>query len=161
GIVGCHNCFVKNVLIFEAPFLGVLLLIYILSLTLLRRSVFLVMRLIVLAGLILYAADYVISQNLYTRLMMGDIQTYGTQAHLILDHIRSTDMLGQHTFVMSGLVFLLILFLLLCPPARIRWKTLTLIAALPLAWIVAGLIAPPTIYVHNWAMRNVIAANFS
>lgn len=160
GITGCNNCFVKNVLIFDGPYLGALVILYLASLITSRWWLYLSIRFAVLVGVVAYIADYILGQNLYTRLMIGDIQTYGTQVSLIWDHIVATGILAQDFKWIIGTAGLLVIVLLGWPPVPLNRKAFAF-ALLPLLLIIVCLSSSPTIYVHNWAMYNLVTVNFS
>lgn len=159
---GCGDCFTRNVIIFDAPFLFGLLSLYILSLANIHLVIRLGIRLIIVVGALLYIGDHIVSQNMYTRLQLADISTYGSQLTLIAEHIRNTDFLGLPLYAIAVVGTIIILAFLLFPLAALP-KKVWLSGTLACATLggIAVIAFSPTVYVHNWAMKNVISANLT
>lgn len=159
--VNCSHCFTENVVIFDAPFLFALSALFMLSITKTPVLLRIIARLTALFGALLYMGDHIISQNMFTRLQLADISTYGSQVSLIAEHLNNTNFLGLPVLaamILSGIISLLFVFL---PRYSIPTKYSVSGLSLSLLCSAIAFVIPPTVYVHNWAMRNVVSANLT
>ena len=158
--VGCDDCFVGNVMIHDLTYLSVLLLAALGGFWLRPRLLSLPLRLLALAGLLVYGLDVVVAQQFATRLRFGDMVVYGAQPDVIWKHLGNTGMLAPPVLagVAVGLTFAG-LFLLLPSIGGTRSRGFIVIALLPVGGAVAGQALHADQYVHNWALRNVLAVN--
>ena len=158
--VGCSDCFVGNVMIHDLTYLSVLLLLALIGFWLRPRVLSLPLRMVALAGLLLYALDIAVAQQFATRLRFGDVVVYGAQPEVIWKHLGNTGMLDPRAIAaaVAGLAFA-VLFLLLPSIGDLRWRGFALLALLPVGGAVAGEVLHADPYVHNWALRNVLAVN--
>ena len=159
--LGCDSCLTGTLFLHDYLFFGVLLLLFLLSFMARAYLLYIPLRLLALAGILLYIGDIVLMDEFYTRLMLSDIRIYGEQWPIVWRHITSTAMFAGHSWLVA-LPLVAGLMLLLVPPViRASRKTVVALCVLPLLGSVSGAVMTPPSYVQDWALRNVFAANFN
>lgn len=159
--IGCVDCLGYSVFVHDLAFLSMLAVLLLASFLIRRNCLYLPLRLLFLAGILVYLADIVVLEDFFTRLMIDDVKLYGTDIHLIWGHIKSTLHPDQHILVLIPLLAWAAVFIAKPPSASARGRTGLALLALPASGILAGFFMTPPTYVHDWALRNVIEANFA
>lgn len=159
--MSCNDCMTVPLFLHDAWFLGALLLLFLLSFVARRFLLYLPLRLIALTGLLLYIGDLVLMDEFYTRLNVGDLRIYGEQLPLVWRHVTETDFLALPPWLVLALVVLTLLWMLMPPAGRPTRRLLTAMALPPVFVLVSGSVFTPPSYVHDWALRNVIASNLN
>lgn len=159
-IVDCTNCFTKNIVVFDFPVLGLIVASLFLSIYVKPALLKFALKALSLLVLLLYMSDYIVSQNMYTRLQFSDFSTYGQQLSLIGDYLVKVNFISKYSTALVVAVIVLALGLVINLSRSGGRVFLALaISAVGVTLAVSGLIKPTT-YVHNWAMVNVFQANF-
>lgn len=159
--IGCVDCMSYSVLVHDLVFAGTLLGLLFASFWIRRYWLHLPIRLLYLAGLVVYVGDIVIMEDFFTRLNIHDVTLYGSNFEMILRYIQSTGLWNQKLWMLVPLFAWAMLFIAKPPSGFIKGKSAVLLLALPASGILAGSVLSPPSYVHDWALRNVIKANLS
>lgn len=158
---GCSGCLTRSLFLHDYLYLGMLLLLFVASIVARRYFLFLPLRLLAVVGVLVYVADIVVFDEFFTRLMLSDIRIYGEQLPIVWRHVAGTDMFAEQSWL-GLLVFAAALCLLFLPPVgKPTRRALVALAILPVVAISSGSVFTPPSYVHDWALRNVLAANFN
>lgn len=159
--INCGDCLTYPLLLHDLLYLASLLALLILSFRLHWCFCYLILRTLAVAGIIVYVADIAVMNEFFTRLRLGDVRIYSEQLPVVWQHIQNTGALAGYGGLLLLLVALTLMLVVLPPTGRISRRTAALMLLLPAAGTVAGAILTPTSYVHDWALRNVMAANFN
>jgi lipoteichoic acid synthase len=159
GQVGCDGCFHSNLLVQDGVYLGSIWLLYSGSFFAHRYYLYLALRVVAALGLLLYWADIYVMEQFFTRLNIADVRIYGAQVGSLVEHLANTGQIDQHSYILSGVLLCVIFWLILPPPRNISRSFFLLSAGVPLLWITFALSYTPEVYVHQWALRNLVAAN--
>lgn len=155
---GCQGCLTGSVLIHDLPYLSGVLSCLVLGTWVRTAWVGLSCRLLALVGLLVYGLDIAVSQQLFTRLHAADVMIFAAQPAVLQSHLSNTGLL--HWPVLLVLAGLVIGFLVL-PSGRGFGRRGAAALAVPLGLATAGFALDPGQYVHDWALRNVVAVNLN
>lgn len=159
--IGCLDCMTYSVVVHDLVFAGTLVGLLLASFWIRRYFLHLPIRLLYLAGLVVYVGDIVIMEDFFTRLNIHDVTLYGSNFQMILRYIQSTGLWDQQLWMLVPLFAWAALFVAKPPSGLIKGKAAMMLLALPASGILAGSVISPPSYVHDWALRNVIKANLS
>src|SRR5690606_21233220 len=159
--MSCNDCLTGALFLHDAYFLGALLLLFLFSFAARRFLLYLPLRLVALAGVLLYIGDIVLMEEFFTRLNVGDLRLYGEQLPLVWRHVTGTDFLPLPPWLVLALVALALLCMLVPPAGRATRRMVMALALPPVVVLASGAVFSPPSYVHDWALRNVIASNLN
>jgi len=159
--INCQSCFTGSVILNDLAFISVLSLLLIASLAVRNAFVFIPLRLAFLAGIIVYLMDILLLDSFFVRLRLNDLVVYGRHVALLWRHVTETGLLSFTFIALVCHVGILGVLSLVTPSGFFRRKVLMTAVALPLAGIIVHLAVTPPSYIHDWAMRNVVAVNFN
>jgi len=159
--IGCANCLSYSIIVHDLAFLSSLTALLIASFLVRRYFLYLPLRLLCLAGFLVYLADIIVMQEFFTRLMIDDVSVYATQVQLVWRYILSSELWAHADWMLVPLLGWTTLFLAKPPARSASVRPALIILAIPVSGLLAGSFITPPSYVHDWALRNVIDANFA
>ena len=155
--LGCRACVVPGVLRSDLPLLALAGALFALSFMLGHRLWSILWRILAIVLWLVYLADVAVTAQFATRLSLADIRIYLAQPEVVWQHLGSIGK-GQWLLALSGLG---VIMMLLIPQAH-RTMSRLVVMSMPLIWGAVGVLGwfiPYPGYVHDWAVRNVLAAN--
>jgi hypothetical protein len=158
--IGClSGCFTYSVILHDLAFLSTALLVLVLSV--LARQFFarVILRVIFGVLLLIYITDTLVLEQFFTRLGLDHIKIYGGQIALVWEQFIAIQPLHGQAWAVLVLALAIAAFLFFPVSVRAGRKASLLLVALPLSGLIVSGLTSPTSYVHDWALRNVIAAN--
>jgi hypothetical protein len=156
--LGCRWCITPGVLQADIPLLTALAASFLIGQCFSRRLWSFPWRLLAVAGLALYLADVWVMSQFHTRLMIADARIHLGQPDLVWRHLGT---LSIAQVVLAILVIGGLTGLCLARPRHAlspRGFIASGVALLSLS-LVSHLAIPAPVYVHEWALRNVLVAN--
>jgi len=159
--INCSSCFTTSVILNDLAIVSVLWLLLVVSLATRNALVFIPLRLAFLAGVIVYMMDALILESFFIRLRLDDLAIYGKHVALLWRHINETELISFKFMSLIGMAAVLVALSFVSCHELLTRKVLLLAGVLPLAGILAHLTVKPPSYIHDWAMRNVMAVNFN
>ena len=157
-VLGCRACVVPNVLASDVPYWAVVVALFVVSFGSrgwLWRGVW---RGVALLGVALYAADMWVMSQFSTRLMLADIRVYTADTAQALALVLQWPLLHQ-LLVVGGLVLGAALWW--WPVSEPISRRGIVLCGIALAGLGGGAWAyTPPGYVHEWALKNVVQANW-
>lgn len=159
--IGCVDCLTYPALLHDLLYFSVLVALLIVSFGVRRFYLYVPLRLLAVLGLLVYIADVATMEQFFTRLTVSDVRIYGDQWSLLWRHVQNTEFLAGYGWLLPAVTAGLLVLLLL-PPARTAHRlSLGIWLLLPAVGVLGSALAEPPSYVHDWAVRNVMAANFN
>lgn len=155
--LGCRWCIAPGVLSTDLPLLALAGAMFTLSYAVPRRRWSLPWRSLAVAGLAIYLADIAITAQFATRLSLADARIYLGQPDLVWRQLGT--LAWWQRLLAVGVVTLLVAIASSAPRHRPCPRTATLTALLWTGIALLGWVIPYPGYVHDWAVRNVVAAN--
>lgn len=159
--INCTSCFTTSVILHDLAIVSVLWLLLVASLATRNALVFIPLRLAFLAGVVVYMMDALILESFFIRLRLNDLAIYGKHVTLLWRHISETGAVSFKFLGLLGLVGVLVGLSFVSCYGLLRKKILLAVVVLPLAGILAHLTLQTPSYIHDWAIRNVVAVNFN
>lgn len=159
--IDCPSCFTTSVMLNDLGIVSVLWLLLVASLATRNALIFIPLRLAFLGGIVVYMMDALILESFFIRLRLNDLAIYGKHVALLWRHITETGLVSFKFAGLLGVVALLVGLSFVPAYGILRKKALLVAGLLPLAGILAHLTLQPPSYIHDWAMRNVLAVNFN
>jgi len=160
--VGCEGCFHRSVVVHDLSYLSAVVLLLLLGFRFRGAYLAGLLRLLALLALLIYAADIVVSRELFARLRFGDVLLFGGDPAVLKKHLDNTGLAGTRMWLVAALGAAVALLVLCWPSLRgIRGRFGVLLMALSVTGIAAGQMIYPGQYVHDWGLRNVLAENLN
>lgn len=157
----CDNCLESTMFYHDSWVFSAILLLLVISFISRRFLLYIPIRIMIAASIIIYIGDIATMQEFFTRLKLGDVKIYGDRIDLIWRHVQNTGMLEEQRLsikVMAGLAGLAIIF---PPRLLIDKKWFLFLLLIPVGTMVTGLMSKRVYYVHEWAVFNVFEANLT
>lgn len=157
--VNCHSCIRESVLAHDLPYVGGIFFCLLAGFALPFGIWAVFFRGLALAGMLIYGVDFTLFRQLASRLYAADVFIYAAQPEVLYAHLKNTGLVRTSLALVVMAVCLAFLFW----PWRLPWKRkgLALLAMAPAAVVITGLSLDPGLYVHDWAIRNVVEVNFN
>ncbi|MFA5496117.1 MAG: sulfatase-like hydrolase/transferase [Porticoccaceae bacterium] len=159
--INCLDCLTWPVFLHDIAYLCGLFALLVLSFHCRRFYLHVILRLLAILGIVLYIADVVVMDQFFTRLKLSDVRIYGDQLPLLWRHIESTGLFASHTWLLPVIATGVALLLLVPPSGAISRRITALLLLIPAAGALSGTLISPPSYVHDWALRNLVSANFN
>ncbi|WP_158640342.1 LTA synthase family protein [Pseudothauera hydrothermalis] len=159
--IGCSGCLTTDVLLHDALLLGGACLAGIVGISALPRFLGLILRGLALLCAAMYWGDLATLTTFNTRLRISDILIYGAQPDVVLRHLHTTGQINIGSVLGAcGLLAAVFFYLFLPRWASVAPRKMAGLLVFPATAIIIGFSVPPRPYVHDWGVRNVLAANF-
>lgn len=159
--MNCLDCLTWPIFLHDIAYLCGLFALLVLSFLCRRFHLHIPLRLIAVLGIFLYIADVVVMDHFFTRLKLSDIRIYGDQLPLLWRHIQSTELFATRVWLLPLVIASMALLLLVPPTGTISRRITALLLLIPTAGALSGSLLSPPSYVHDWALRNLVTANFN
>jgi len=157
-VLGCRLCIIPGVIEADAPYLlGVLGLFMVAGLSR-RRWWFLPWRVLAFTSLAVYIADVAVMSEYFTRLKLSDAIIYLAQPAIVWRYLLNFPIFD---WVVVAFTLGIMAWAGWVRPARSLPRPAVIIALAMLVPVgaIAHYVIPRPDYVHEWAVRNVVAAN--
>jgi hypothetical protein len=154
----CRWCVVPGTLSADLPYLALLGGLFTLSYAVARRWWSLPWRLLAMLGLVIYLADAAVTGLFATRLSLADLRIYLAQPNVVLGQLDTLPSWQPWLLAAGGII--LVALSIHRPTRRLP---LPMFGTAGIVWLgvaIAGWITPAPVYVHDWAIRNVMATRF-
>lgn len=158
GILECKACLAHQIILADIFYWGAIATVWALSLTRISIELRLLLRGVAVLGIWAYAIDLVVMKQFGTRLMLTDIKIYLADTTIVLNTFTQWPTL-QVLLLAAAVVISLLLWI---EPLRkpLGWKAPAWVASIfAMLGVLLHTFSPPSSYIHEWAIKNVLAAN--